>query len=161
MKIIYLFLLVGISRLSVAQSLEQFVIGTSGTDFSSSNAQLSWTIGETVINTLLTGNQQLTQGFHQTTLQVSSVDKNEDTGFSALVFPNPSVETIVIQIENETEEFQYSISDILGRVLHQENILNNRYTTVDLSNFLTGNYLLKISSKDKKSIRTFKIQKLQ
>lgn len=161
MKIIYFFLFVGISNFSIAQSLEQFVIGASGTDFSNSNAQLSWTIGETIISTLSTGNQQLTQGFHQTLLQVSSVDNTEDTGFSAEVFPNPSQEIIVIQIDSELDQLQYSIFDVLGRLLHHEDILNNRYTTVNLSNLSAGNYLLKIISKDTKIFRTFKIQKLK
>jgi len=161
MKIIYSLLLVGISNFGFSQSLEQFVIGTSGADFSSSNVQLSWTLGETVINTFSTGNQQLTQGFHQTQLQVSSVDKTEDPGFSAIVFPNPSHEIIIIQIESVQELFEYVIYDVLGRALHHENVLDNQNTSINLNNLAAGNYLLKIISKDTNTFRTFKIQKLQ
>lgn len=54
-----------------AQSLERQVIGSSGTSFSNATAQLDFTVGELAVSTLSNGSNDLTQGFHQTNLQVT------------------------------------------------------------------------------------------
>ncbi len=43
----------------------QEVVSTAGESKSNSGYEISWTIGESVINTLSTGNIILTQGFHR------------------------------------------------------------------------------------------------
>ena len=59
------------SAFASAQSLERQVIGSSGTSFSNATAQLDFTVGELAVTTLSNGTNDLTQGFHQTNLQVT------------------------------------------------------------------------------------------
>ncbi len=47
------------------QSISPVVIATSGDYFSTANYSISWTLGETLIETYSVPNQFLTQGFHQ------------------------------------------------------------------------------------------------
>jgi hypothetical protein len=57
-----------------AQSLSPEVVATAGDHFATSTAQLSWTLGEPVIETFTdAAATQLTQGFHQTNLMVVAV----------------------------------------------------------------------------------------
>ena len=87
-----------------AQSTSPEVIGSSGEHYSGTNAQLSWTIGETVNEAYSAVNNQLTQGFHQTNLTtVGMEDLNEDIQFS--VYPNPVAEQLTLESGNTYDEY--------------------------------------------------------
>ncbi len=48
-----------------AQSLSQVIIGSAGEYYSNGKENISWTIGEVMIETYTTNSNYLTQGFHQ------------------------------------------------------------------------------------------------
>jgi len=62
---------------------------TAGEHFATAGAQLSWTLGEAVIETYTGDKSQLTQGFHQTQLTVVALNESV-TVFPVLVYPNPT-----------------------------------------------------------------------
>jgi len=66
---------------------------TAGEHFATAGAQLSWTLGEAVIETYAPGGgtAQLTQGFHQTQLTVVALNESV-TVFPVLVYPNPTTD---------------------------------------------------------------------
>ncbi|MCB0683669.1 MAG: hypothetical protein KDC32_22625, partial [Saprospiraceae bacterium] len=72
-----------------SQSLAPEVIASAGEHFATANAQLSWTVGEPVIETYTGSTAQLTQGFHQTNLTVVAVN-DPTAAFQVSVFPNPT-----------------------------------------------------------------------
>jgi hypothetical protein len=154
-KVIFLFFLLLVGTLR-AQSLSNSVIGSSGADFSSGNNQLSWTIGEPVVSTLSAANNQLTQGFHQPYITVSSIEINES--FSVKVFPNPTHEAISVVFENPAN-CQLEIFDMLGRKLQVFSLKNADNSIISLSDYPSGNYLLRITEAN--SYQTFKIQKIR
>src|SRR4051812_9015968 len=71
MKRIYIFVLLFICIQAGAQSLSPKVIASAGGYFTSANASLSWTLGETMGQTFTNGNNVLTQGFQQPYVTVS------------------------------------------------------------------------------------------
>ena len=79
-----------------AQSTSPQVIASGGDHFKGSNAQISYTIGEPVIDTYQGSNAELTQGFHQTNLTIDGVEDLVD-GYALEVFPNPTTQFIVIR----------------------------------------------------------------
>ncbi|MCB2218849.1 MAG: hypothetical protein KQI35_00535 [Bacteroidetes bacterium] len=64
-KIKYLFLILFIPILSIAQTVSPQVIATSGDYFEGTGVSLSWTLGELVTETFAAGDIILTQGFQQ------------------------------------------------------------------------------------------------
>ena len=73
-KLPLLFLGLILNCLTFGQSISPEVIASSGDHFTGTDAQLSWTIGELVIDTYTNGSTQLTQGFHQTNLIITNVE---------------------------------------------------------------------------------------
>ena len=71
MKRIYIFLFLLICTQAGAQSLSPKVIASAGGYFTSANASLSWTLGETIGQTFTNGSYMLTQGFQQPYVTVS------------------------------------------------------------------------------------------
>ena len=138
-------------------SLGQKVIGSSGEHFSSSNAGLSFTIGEPIVATMTSQNTILTQGFHQSNLIVSTINENITKNISIDVFPNPVADVITIRNE-ENIQGNVRLMDLNGKVLKYDR-LNNTQQEYDLSHLQTGVYLIDILNTEGLSIKTFRIIK--
>jgi len=143
-----------------AQSAKPEVLATSGTHFTGTNAELSWTIGEVIIETVSNTGNILTQGFHQPDDQVTTVEEALPNHIQVNVFPNPVTEKITVTIENNTLDLVVIIYDMTGRKLISEEIgyLQNsiEFNMIDFAN---AGYLFHLHSKDKKYNATYKIQK--
>ncbi|MCH8318269.1 MAG: hypothetical protein IIA88_07200 [Bacteroidetes bacterium] len=59
-----------------SQSLSPEVYSTSGDYFTGTNATLSWTIGESIIETFSGSNAIITQGFQQSSWSVTSIRRS-------------------------------------------------------------------------------------
>lgn len=144
-----------------AQSLEQHVIGSAG-NFSTtaSSATLSWTLGEVITTTESSTSAILTQGFQQPIIiNPLSVP---DLGYNDLdirVFPNPTVEQITIQ-KNQDEAMKAQLINVLGQIIG-EYPLNDFQTQLDLRDLPAANYLLQVKTDDNLTVQTFKIQKIK
>jgi len=64
-KLVLLFSLIHVLVIVNAQSLERSVIGSAGGEVTSGNITLSFTVGEVAVQTLISGNIILTEGFQQ------------------------------------------------------------------------------------------------
>lgn len=145
---------------SYAQSLSPEVIATAGDHFSANGAQLSWTIGESVIETYSSGGSaQLTQGFHQTNLIITAVD-DPVTGFPVRVYPNPTADWLNIEAEQSAPAFSLELTDAQGRaLLLQPATSSTTLRSLDLSGYAAGLYYLRLRTEDRKTTQTFKIIK--
>ena len=75
-----------IPLLGQAQDLDQNVSGTAGAYSENANGSLSWTIGETVVETVSDGTTTLTQGFQQGNLSVTLLLNETETGYKVKDF---------------------------------------------------------------------------
>ena len=66
------------------------------------------------------------------------------------VYPNPSSETFTIVCSQSMETIQ--LYNLQGQLLKQMDAVNTNETKIDISQFKTGVYLLKITTRSKKSI---------
>ncbi len=150
-------LLLLVSFLGKTQSIEQQVIGTTGGHSTSANSQLDWTMGETIISTQSNNDNILTQGFHQTRLNITSVDDFADQ-IKFEVFPNPTPDKLVINGSNLSKQYSIKVYSTTGSLLqtHTYNMLNN---TLDFSAYERGQYLVVIETKDLMERYTFRIIK--
>ena len=90
-------------------------------------------------------------------IKLELITANEElSDFEVKLFPNPTSDKITIQSDNFKNTILH-IFDDLGRQILQQNI-NKSETVLDISNFKTGRYLLKIERDNKLSV--YKIHKL-
>lgn len=150
-------LLIGVSN---AQSLERSVIGSAGGFSSSGNVQISWTAGETVVNTASAGSVILTQGFQQPEQKsnhVVSVDLNQVIA----VYPNPSNGIFNVAFNTEmpgNSSFTTELFDGAGKLaLRYEKIdLNAGPARIDISSLPAGLYTLRLINTEQESA-TFRL----
>ncbi len=152
---ILFYLLHGLVR---CQSLSPSVIASSGQHFSNGTQQISWTLGEPVIQTHNAGNYRITQGFHQPYLQVNSITEWEDLGI--LAFPNPTKNQLRIQFPDQNHIWELRLIDILGRrVLEVPGTQVQEYS-ISLENLPSSHYLLEVRDQSSGKRQLFKIQKI-
>ena len=138
-----------------SQQINPIVIASTGADFNNGNAQLSWTLGETVIETISGGLSQtffLTQGFHQPSLAFSKINKIENLS-DIKIYPNPTQTHLTIEFKDLFEPYHIEIYDILGRSLMSSKKDNDKNTVIiNTEELANGKYLLKISSETKSNL---------
>jgi hypothetical protein len=138
--------------------LAQEVVSSAGETYKTASAEVSWTIGETVIETVSNGSATLTQGFHQTKLTVTAISDNDWPGLKINAFPNPVGDILNMEFSILPEEISFVVIDILGKTVQQDFIKSDK-TILDFSDFAAGHYFLKIQTKAGKPVQTFKIVK--
>jgi hypothetical protein len=110
----------------------QEVVSSNGDSKSAAGVEVSWTVGEAVVATLIGGSNTLTQGFHQTKLTITAVSELLLPGIEIKVFPNP------------TQDFKLISSDD---------------TEINMSKYASGQYILKLTNKSRQPLQTFQIIK--
>ncbi|MFT5778146.1 MAG: hypothetical protein ACI837_001102 [Crocinitomicaceae bacterium] len=153
-------LLIGFIGLTVtvnAQSVSRDVISSSGSHFENATMQMSWTLGETITETVTNGSNTLTQGFHQTFLSsVALHELDESIVFSA--FPNPVLNQLNIEISDAELGSTIQLVDSRGSIILVQE-LHATSTIVDFSKYSMGTYYLHLVNLSKAVSKTFKIQK--
>lgn len=150
-----------LGSLGYGQSVSPEVTASAGEHFAGANAQLSWTIGELMVETYMMGSSQLTQGFHQTNLIVTAVGDIAES-FQVSVFPNPTIDVLNIKWSEVSGPLTLSLYDVTGKQLLSQQALDQTMSkTVDLSTYAAGSYFLQLINQESKTIKTFKILKVK
>lgn len=134
----------------------QEVISAQGESYSNANNTMDFTLGEIITETFSNGTNDLTQGFHQTLVAINSVE-DFDVNFLVTIFPNPSSDQITLNVE-EYEGLTFNLYNIQGVVL-EKSLLTNNKTTIELSNFPKGIYLLALTKEDNQILKTYRLIK--
>lgn len=143
-----------------AQSLQSGLVSTAGGFSTSPSSSLSWTIGELVIQTYSSGQQQLTQGFHQNRMTLTPVFEIDSQPVELDVFPNPSSQIITLRSSKTNGiPLRYELLNIYGQLLRQGRLQGNN-TTINLSPLNPQLYLLNVIGTYGKKVAVFKIQKI-
>ena len=132
----------------------QEVVSSSGNYQETSTGSLSWTIGETITETVTNGNI-LTQGFHQSRITVTNITEI-NTKIDVSIFPNPTNEFVKI-ISSKDENYKIQLFNINGKLLVEKKI-NNTDNRVNMNKFTNGTYLLKVTNKNRET-NTYQIIK--
>lgn len=142
---------------SIVVSFAQEVTSAAGKTNSVAEYEVSWTLGEPVIETGVTGNYTLTQGFHQPKFTVTAIE-NFAENLSIKVYPNPTQQFILIQSDKQLENAKYALFGLSGKKL-MEGEIRSRSTKLNLENRASGSYILKLIEKNNPPLQTFKIVK--
>ncbi len=160
MKFLTIVSIVALPYLGMAQSISPEVIASAGEHFDNGTTQLSWTLGEVVIDTYDNGTNIVTQGFHQTQLTVTSVEENL-AEIRLNMYPNPTSEVLNIDLGNNEIDIEIKVFDMSGKLIHSDKIeaYQTKYV-VPMNLVATGNYLVQMQSVDGKMNATHKVIKI-
>jgi hypothetical protein len=157
-KQIILLLVILRGQIGFSQTHTPEVYATSGGYYTSTNCSLSWTLGESVIETYSNTNNIFTQGFQQSSYFITSVKENINDAFPFSVYPNPTNSFINICYEStELKKLKADLMDITGKLLHSETFQNN--LQLNLSGYTSSLYFIRIFDENNNSVKTFKITK--
>lgn len=159
MKKFTTFFLVALLLLLFSKSWAQEVISSAGANHSSPNLQVSWTIGEPMVETFTGGGTILTQGFHQSKLVITAIDPLPLAGFELEVYPNPTSGVIKIKLnKGNISKLRFFLYNSQGeQILRQE--FSNQTEQINMQLLAPGYYILKIESDTDTPVQTFKIVK--
>ena len=140
----------------LAQSNDLQVISTSGSSFTYENFIVEYTLGELAIDNIGNG-IILTQGFHQGKLAIQTEIKEID--FKINLFPNPVHTNFKVEF-NSPKTVDIIFTDISGKIITKEKLVNQSSKSYDISNLAQGVYTFTIiDSTNKQS--TYKIKKIR
>lgn len=130
--------------ISCSGAIAQEVVGAAGTNSSNATHSLEWTIGETIITTASNGTNTVTQGFHQTQLEVTNIE-DVIVEYDVHVYPNPTNEMLQVDIIDLKENLTMQLYDAAGKLISQTRFNKTQSSdVVDFSLLERGAYYLRL-----------------
>ena len=158
-------LLLFFSVFCFGQSLTPEVIATAGDYFETEEGSLSWTLGETIIETVsVDGIGTLTQGFQQAWFYISTIEEPEGLDLEVSIYPNPArdVATIEFVSNEELPEVQLLMYDLIGNKIMEKTVKQTHVKEqINLASFATDMFTLQVTDLKTKKMKTFKIMKVK
>jgi hypothetical protein len=158
MKKILLGTVLMISGMSHSQSASPDVIASAGAHFAIPSMQMSWTLGETVTQTVSAGSTTFTQGFQQANISLIGVETLVDD-VNISVYPNPISDFLTIEVSNSALNSQLFLIDASGK-----NLLSQTVTEVDFildfTPYAKGTYYLNFKNDQGQVLQTLTLQKI-
>jgi len=158
MKRLFLTVGLGFALLGAnAQTASPELVSSAGDSFNNTSYQLDWSIGECITATHSAGDYVITQGLHQGSYVITSVeDLRAEIEIS--VYPNPTTDLLTINLEASARPSSVlTVTDINGKVLQQVEVTNET-EQLNFSNYTAGIYFLTVKQANK-LIKSFKIIK--
>lgn len=148
-----------ISSLISSISFAQQSINTAGGDISGSGGSVSYSIGQIdyISNSANSGSEN--QGVQQA-YEIFTVSLDEKfVNASISVFPNPTTNQLTIEfLDPHTEHLIFQMVDSDGKTISQGEIIS-QLTIINTEGLASSTYMIKISKKDNKLIKSFKVVK--
>lgn len=136
----------------------QQIIASNGDSKSVAGIEVSWTIGEVVIETVTGNSVILTQGFHQTKLLATAVNDPLFPDLEIKVFPNPTPGILTLKFSKYVEGSRYFLYELSGKILENKLILSEE-TEINMKPYANGQYILKLTNESLQEIQSFQIIK--
>lgn len=165
MKTLILLITLLIPSLMLAQSVERKVVASGGsTTVTTATAQVSQTIGESMVRGFAPGTLIVTEGFQQSgNALVAVADGLEATTFT--IFPNPVGDLLNLRIESaQSLDLDLSFVDVLGRQVaipaKHVTVDGHLTETFDFSIVTTGTYLLLARDNETGAVKALQVRKV-
>lgn len=143
------------------QSISSSVVASAGGYKEAGGISLSWTLGELATETFVTTDLILSQGFQQGYYEVTAIDDPLSKTIGLKVFPNPAIDFINIQIEDQdVKKVKIELYNMEGKLVHNEEWVNNGTVyQLHISNFNSSQYILRIIDEKKGAVQSYIIVK--
>ena len=137
----------------------QTVISSAGKTTINGNYNVSWTVGETVINTLSAGGTILTQGFHQPLLiEILPTGLEKGLLLDMIAYPNPAFDKVLFKGGDPSGIYHIRVVDKLGRILLQKT-LSASDLEILVEGYDNGTYLIEVVEDRTNKRRVFNVVK--
>jgi hypothetical protein len=142
-------------------SYAQETIPSTGGNASGTGGVSNYTVGQLVYTTNISTSGSVSQGVQQAfEFQTLSNPGLLAAQLSAVTYPNPTTDFIVLKITDTTlKNLQYTLFDLNGKTIAR-NPIRTSSTEIPMKNLSIGMYLLKLTKKNK-PLKTFKVIKKQ
>ncbi|MEI6088976.1 MAG: T9SS type A sorting domain-containing protein [bacterium] len=152
-KILILFIVFGLPFIANAQvTIERSIINTGGGSYSATDFELSYSIGEPIVETAIIPTVILTQGFQQPNETGGDDVILTEPGFTVKVYPNPMTHKLSIEESDETQSnstcYYLSLVNLEGDKILNELMITDKIHVMDFSNYANGGYYLIIKKDD-------------
>lgn len=133
---------------------------TAGQHATGSNGSVSYTIGQVFYTSKTGANGSATEGIQQPYLISVATEyeqiKTVDLKISS--YPNPSVDHLMLEIEDNTlESLHYQLYNLKGKLL-QDNKVTSHKSRINMNTYTPSVYILKVLNENQ-TIKEFKIIK--
>jgi hypothetical protein len=135
----------------------QELVSSAGGMYSDAQLNVSWTIGESVIETFTGENYVLTQGFQQPGLALVGIENLDEQFADVKVYPNPTSDYVRLDLNVDIKNLSYRLLNASGKVIDTE-IIQNPSTKISFSEVEAGIYLVQLMD-GSKSVKIFRIVK--
>ncbi|MFN3849985.1 MAG: T9SS type A sorting domain-containing protein [Spirosomataceae bacterium] len=89
-----------------------------------------------------------------TEVKINLILSTDDESFGSIkIYPNPAKEQILVDLK---EDFSYQIYDYSGRIIKQNS--NNKSNNIDIKDLKSGNYILRLTTKNRKVSKVISIE---
>ena len=131
----------------------------SGGNATGAGGSVSYSVGQVDYISATGSNGNINQGLQQPfEFFTMGVEEDKDIQLEFSVYPNPTTSYILLKTDKEDlSGLSYQLFDMNGKQLSNHNI-SNTITEIELGQYATGSYLLKVSNTHQ-SLKTFKIIK--
>lgn len=130
-------------------------INASGAEITSNEGSVSYSIGQTFYNTNTGTNGSISEGVQQP-YQISVTIGTERKNINLSAYPNPTTDYLTLEVNN-FENTSFQLFNTSGKIL-QNKIITKNHIKIDMRNFITGLYFVRIIQ-NKQEIKIFKIIK--
>lgn len=157
-KLLLFFILIYLPFQTRLQAQETFP--ASGGHATGNNGSMSYSVGQVFYFSVTSANSKIAEGVQQPyeIFRVSSSLEYMGLSDAVSVYPNPTSEYVIIEIENPiNNNLRYKLFNAYGQLLSSKKI-NSSQTIISMGNYVPTIYYLKIFQTNK-AITTFKIIK--
>ncbi len=140
-----------------SQTIEKSSISSGGESTSNGTLTMVYSIGEANIAESTTGNIHISEGFISEGLNATLGIKDLAKIEGVKVFPNPTVDYVNISF-SETINAQIRVFDLTGKELYSNTISSDK-TSINLSRYNKGTYLVHVYDLENAKVITYKISK--
>jgi hypothetical protein len=152
------------TQLARSQQLERSVLSSQGGISSSSSIIMDWTLGEPFIDWQERAGFDLSEGFHQPSLEAILLSAPGELllPLDVTLYPNPVNEVLNVSVVKATDEkFVLAITDIHGRsVIPQMLLLAGENREVPMGELAPGIYLATLRSISGSRLQTYRVTKM-
>ena len=140
-------------------------VNSTGNIATGSNGTVTYTIGQLIYTTNSAVSGHLAQGV-QHPYEIFKIDsistsyrKEAQEHFSILLFPNPTADNIILDVQDYiNEKLLYFLFDYNGKLIFHKQI-TGKQTHIDLGNLPSSIYFVNVVDDENKKVQSFKITK--
>ncbi len=133
-------------------------VPTAGGDATGAGGSSAYSVGQ-VVYTSVSGTGSVNQGVQQPYVIIATgINNQPDINVTMSVYPNPSITSITLNVgKQDLQNLSFQLFDVQGKLVAAAKIASIE-TTLEMENYNSGNYFLKVIE-ETKELKSFKIIK--